>query len=215
MVPGGVVYVPGGEDGVVLLQEFAGDVRGGDDHSGDRAHAQGHERTMDLGEVGERAVWLVAEEVEVSDEWQRAGTWREAAACVGEKVQEVDGEDGDDEPWQPGKKGRHFFFAIKTPALYIKALQYNPKKTEKYIPVLLDPDPEQRRRGRETWRTATAAGLHLSQRRLDEEQPYRGRGIALLILPNRTTEKLEPGKPPAERRRGRHRGRRRRRRAPP
>jgi hypothetical protein len=61
---------------------------------------------MDLGEVGERAVWLVAEEVEAADEWQRAGTWREAA-CVGEKVQEVDGEDGDDEPWQPGKKGRH------------------------------------------------------------------------------------------------------------
>jgi hypothetical protein len=35
---------------------------------------------MDLGEVGEGAVWLVAEEVEVSDEWQRAGAWREAAA---------------------------------------------------------------------------------------------------------------------------------------
>jgi len=107
MVAGGIVYIPGGEESVVLLQELAGDFRGGDDHRGDGAQAQGHERAMDLGEVSEGVVWLVAEEVEASDEWQRAGAWRQAAACMGEKVQEVDGEDGDDEPWQPGKNGRH------------------------------------------------------------------------------------------------------------
>jgi hypothetical protein len=110
MVAGSVVYIPGGEDGVVLLHELAGDIRRGDDHRGDRAQAQGHERAMDLGEVGEGAVWLVAEEVEASDEWQRAGTWREAAACVDEKIQEVDGENGDDEPCQPGKERHCIYF---------------------------------------------------------------------------------------------------------
>jgi hypothetical protein len=43
--------------------------------------------------------------MEAADEWQRNRTWRETAACVGEEVEEVDGEEGDDEPWQPGKNG--------------------------------------------------------------------------------------------------------------
>jgi hypothetical protein len=62
---------------------------------------------VSLGEAGEGAVRLVADEVEAADEWQRERSWREAAARVGEEVQEVDGEEGGDEPWQPRKKLSH------------------------------------------------------------------------------------------------------------
>jgi hypothetical protein len=59
---------------------------------------------VSLGEAGEGAVRLVADEVEAADERQREWSWREAAARVGEEVQEIDGEEGEDEPWQPAKK---------------------------------------------------------------------------------------------------------------
>jgi hypothetical protein len=52
-------------------------------------------------------VRLVADKMEAADEWQGNGAWREAAACVGEEVEEVDGEEGGDEPWQPRKKQKH------------------------------------------------------------------------------------------------------------
>jgi hypothetical protein len=95
VVTGGVGGGPGGEDGVVLLQELACDVRRGDDHRGDRAQAERHERAIRLGEAGERAVWLVAEQVEAADERERVGSRREAAAGLCEEVEEVDGEEGE------------------------------------------------------------------------------------------------------------------------
>jgi len=81
MVADGVGHKPRREDGVVLLQELAGDFRGGRDDRGDRAQAEGHERAVELGEARKGAVRLVTEEVEVADKGQRARSRWEAAAA--------------------------------------------------------------------------------------------------------------------------------------
>lgn len=41
---------------------------------------------------------MVAEKVEAADEWQWVRARREAAVCVGQEVEEVDGQEGDDKP---------------------------------------------------------------------------------------------------------------------
>jgi hypothetical protein len=104
----GVRHGPRGEGGVMPLQELARDVRGGRDHRGDRAQAEGHERAVDLREAREGAVRLVAEEVEVADEGQRARPRWEAAASMRSETEEVDGgEEGGEKPWQPREQLGH------------------------------------------------------------------------------------------------------------
>ena len=49
VLAGGVRHGPGGEHGVMPLQELPGHGGGGDDDRGDRAEADGHERAVDLG----------------------------------------------------------------------------------------------------------------------------------------------------------------------
>jgi hypothetical protein len=88
----------GRERSVMLLQEFARDLWGGDDHRGDSTKAEGHEGTMGFGQVSEGAVWLLAEEVETADERQRARPWREVKTDMHEQVEEADGEEGEQKP---------------------------------------------------------------------------------------------------------------------
>jgi hypothetical protein len=67
VVPDRVGHGPVGEDGIVLLEELSRGAGGRDDHGGDGAQAERHDRAVDLGEASEGAVRLVTQEVEASD----------------------------------------------------------------------------------------------------------------------------------------------------
>jgi hypothetical protein len=114
--------------------------------------------------------------------------------------------------WEP-----HFFFARRTPDLLIRTKSSSTihREHRNYRPVPEDPTHHRRRRGTETRRSAAAAELHTSQHRLDEEQPIRGREVAILSLPTRTAERRRAGTPlEADRREDHHRRSRRSRTRP-